>query len=62
MKIRSRTKPTAVFLLSLSMMLMPACTAVSSDDDTQRVISLALEIDQTTRAPSTSMATTDIFQ
>jgi predicted esterase len=48
MKIRSRTKAAAVFLLSLSMMLMPACTEVSPDDDTQLVFP-SLEIDQTNR-------------
>ena len=48
MKIRSRTKAAAVFLLSLSMMLMPACTEVSPDDDAQLVFP-SLEIDQTNR-------------
>ena len=48
MKIRSRTKAAAVLLLSLSMMLMPACTEVSPDDDTQLVFP-SLEIDQTNR-------------
>ncbi len=64
MKIRIRTKTAALFLLSLSMMLLPACSRVSPDesrdfgtptpvsspqsDDAELVFS-SLEIDQTNR-------------
>ena len=64
MKIRIRTKAAALFLLSLSMMLLPAYTRVSPDEsrdsgtstpvsspqsDDAELVFASLEIDQTNR-------------
>ncbi len=64
MKIRIRTKASAIFLLSGSMMLLPACTRVSPDEsrdsvtptptssqqpDDAKLVFASLEIDQTNR-------------